>query len=280
MATIANSNDYDDNNKIYDLLLLWSLLSLSLLPTLLSLSLSSLSSSLLSPLPVGLLLGSQLCGQKSNTLKPARSLFIRGERVRLGGKRVCVDFHKAKVRREGEKERKVASELFGLKGVLLAKNNGGVLNEEMRRKAQGSSSQSEENKDKKDKSKEKDHDDDDRVTTAIGDDLVILRDFELVNLVSDENMLIIDNGATLHVTPRKEFFTSYTAGDFGVLKTSNYGVTKVIGVGDIRDALDAKLLELTKVHTDDNGDDMMTKAVPREKFKACCEIVGLAITST
>lgn len=48
----------------------------------------------------------------------------------------------------------------------------------------------------------------------------------------------------------------------------------------IRDALDARLLELAKVHTDDNGADMMTKALPRCKFETCCEIVGLAITST
>ncbi|RDX73801.1 hypothetical protein CR513_46532, partial [Mucuna pruriens] len=45
-------------------------------------------------------------------------------------------------------------------------------------------------------------------------------------------MWIIDSGATLHVTPRKEFFTSYIASDFGVLKMGNDGVTKVIGVGD------------------------------------------------
>ncbi|RDX60466.1 hypothetical protein CR513_61391, partial [Mucuna pruriens] len=42
----------------------------------------------------------------------------------------------------------------------------------------------------------------------------------------------------------------------------------------IRDALDAKLLELAKVHTDDNGTNMMTKALLRGKFEACCEIVG------
>ena len=48
----------------------------------------------------------------------------------------------------------------------------------------------------------------------------------------------------------------------------------------IRDALDAGLLELAKVHTDDNGADMMTKALPRSKFETCCEIVGLAVTST
>ncbi|RDY02478.1 hypothetical protein CR513_14057, partial [Mucuna pruriens] len=95
-----------------------------------------------------------------------------------------------------------------------------------------------ENKGKNGKLKEKDHDDDDDddddcVTTATGDDLVILRDFESVNLVSDESMWIIDSGATLHVTPRKKFFTSYTSSDFGVLKMGNDGVSKVIGVGDV-----------------------------------------------
>ena len=48
----------------------------------------------------------------------------------------------------------------------------------------------------------------------------------------------------------------------------------------IRDALDAKLLELAKIHIDDNGADMMTKALPRGKFEVCCEIAGLAIIST
>jgi len=44
-------------------------------------------------------------------------------------------------------------------------------------------------------------------------------------------MWIIDSGATLDVTPRNEFFTSYTY--FGVLKMGNDGVSKVIGVGDV-----------------------------------------------
>ena len=34
----------------------------------------------------------------------------------------------------------------------------------------------------------------------------------------------------------------------------------------ICDALDAKLLALEKVHKDDNGADMMTKALPRGRF--------------
>ena len=90
-----------------------------------------------------------------------------------------------------------------------------------------------ENKGKKGKLKEKDHNDDDRVATAIGDDLVILRDHKSVNLVSNESMWIVDSGPTLHVTPRKEFFTSYTSGYFGVLKMGNDAMSKVIGVGDV-----------------------------------------------
>jgi len=46
-------------------------------------------------------------------------------------------------------------------------------------------------------------------------------------------MWIIDSGATLHVTTRKEFFTSYTSGDFRVLKMGNDSESKVIGVGDV-----------------------------------------------
>nr|KYP44187.1 Retrovirus-related Pol polyprotein from transposon TNT 1-94 [Cajanus cajan] len=166
--------------------------------------------------------------------------------------------------------------------VSLQAAKSGALNEEMRRKAQGSSSQSEvlvtenrgrsqkkepkggrkksrsksksryknvechychktgniqrncflwkkENKGKKGKQKEKDHDNDDRVATTTCGNLVILSDHMLVNLVSDESMWIVDSGATLHVTSRKEFFTSYTFGDFGLLKMGNDGVSKVIG---------------------------------------------------
>ena len=38
--------------------------------------------------------------------------------------------------------------------------------------------------------------------------------------------------------------------------------------------LDSMLLELEKVHTNDNGSDMMTKALPRGKFEYCCMAPG------
>jgi len=41
----------------------------------------------------------------------------------------------------------------------------------------------------------------------------------------------------------------------------------------IRDALKARLLELAKVHINDNCADMMTKTLLRSKFETCCEIV-------
>ena len=48
----------------------------------------------------------------------------------------------------------------------------------------------------------------------------------------------------------------------------------------IRDALEARLLELAKVNTDDNCVHMMTKTLLRSKLENCCEIVSFSIIST
>ncbi|KAI5428721.1 hypothetical protein KIW84_033639 [Lathyrus oleraceus] len=39
-------------------------------------------------------------------------------------------------------------------------------------------------------------------------------------------------------------------------------------------------IHLAKVHTNDNGYDMMTKALPKGKFEACFDNVALMISST
>jgi hypothetical protein len=44
--------------------------------------------------------------------------------------------------------------------------------------------------------------------------------------------------------------------------------------------MDAKLLELDKVHIDVDDLDMMSKALRRGKFETCCDIAGLMISST
>ncbi|RDX73791.1 hypothetical protein CR513_46542, partial [Mucuna pruriens] len=145
--------------------------------------------------------------------------------------------------------------------LQMAKNN--VLNKEMKRKAQGSSSWSKvqecgvhyyhrttdiqkhcflwekENKGKKGKSKKKDHDDyDDHVTTPTSDNLtssrLILYPMRACELLITVLHYMLHQGRSyLHLTPRKEFFTSYTLGDFGVLKMGNDSVSKVISVCNV-----------------------------------------------
>ena len=43
----------------------------------------------------------------------------------------------------------------------------------------------------------------------------------------------------------------------------------------IRDILEKKLLQLKKIHTDENGSDMLTKILPREKLEYCRQEAGL-----
>ena len=44
--------------------------------------------------------------------------------------------------------------------------------------------------------------------------------------------------------------------------------------------LDSKLLELEKIHTNENGFDMMNKVFSRGKFEDCCMVAGMAVSST
>ncbi|RVW62457.1 Retrovirus-related Pol polyprotein from transposon TNT 1-94 [Vitis vinifera] len=160
-----------------------------------------------------------------------------------------------------------------------------VLNEEMRRKSQGSSSQSNvlvtekrgrsksrgpKNRDrsksktnkfanvechychlkghikkycrqlkrdiKQGKVKEKKNDnggEDDQVATTTSDFLIVY-DSDVVNFACQETSWVIDSGASIHATPRKDFFTSYTSGDFGSVRMGNDGSAKAIGMGDLR----------------------------------------------
>lgn len=44
----------------------------------------------------------------------------------------------------------------------------------------------------------------------------------------------------------------------------------------IRDVLEMKLLHIRKIHTNNNGSDMMTKALAREKLAMCRKIAGMS----
>ena len=43
----------------------------------------------------------------------------------------------------------------------------------------------------------------------------------------------------------------------------------------IRDVLEKKLLQLEKIHTEENGSDMLTKSLPRQNFDYCRLAAGL-----
>lgn len=71
------------------------------------------------------------------------------------------------------------------------------------------------------------------VAAIVRDDHLFAYDENVINLVSHETSWIVDSGATSHVTPRKDFFSSYTHVDSGVLKMGNASEVKVFGVGTV-----------------------------------------------
>ena len=65
------------------------------------------------------------------------------------------------------------------------------------------------------------------------DDLVTVLDANMINIACDESSWVVDIGAASHVTSRKDFFSSYTPGDFGTLSMGNETVSRVVGIGTI-----------------------------------------------
>jgi hypothetical protein len=48
----------------------------------------------------------------------------------------------------------------------------------------------------------------------------------------------------------------------------------------IQEVVSSKLLQLEKIHTDQNGADMMTKVLPKEKLQVCKEVVGTMVSTS
>ncbi|MCF8701906.1 GAG-pre-integrase domain-containing protein [Corynebacterium sp. MC-10] len=65
------------------------------------------------------------------------------------------------------------------------------------------------------------------------DEFNISCDSEIVSQLTQETSWVIDSGATIHGTPHKNLFSSYTYGDYGVVKMGNGNLSKVIGKGDV-----------------------------------------------
>ena len=72
-------------------------------------------------------------------------------------------------------------------------------------------------------------------TTAVAfdDEVMIACDDACINLTCQEPSWVIDSAATYHVTSRRDFFSSYSKGDFGHVRMGNDAVANIIGMGDV-----------------------------------------------
>ena len=89
---------------------------------------------------------------------------------------------------------------------------------------------------KKEKSKgrkEKNDESSDDENANVVEEFNVMYDDELVNLTASETCWVIDSGATIHATSRRDFFSSYTPGNYGVVRMGNQHVSKIAGKGDV-----------------------------------------------
>ncbi|KAL4324380.1 hypothetical protein GQ457_11G032480 [Hibiscus cannabinus] len=54
-----------------------------------------------------------------------------------------------------------------------------------------------------------------------------------LNLAQDDCSWIVNSGASFHVTPHGDFFSTYQTGDFGVVKMGNQETSKIVGIGNV-----------------------------------------------
>ena len=58
-------------------------------------------------------------------------------------------------------------------------------------------------------------------------------DDKIINLAFQDQTWVVDSGASFHITSRKDIFSSYVIGDFGLVRIGNDGASKIIGMGDV-----------------------------------------------
>lgn len=70
--------------------------------------------------------------------------------------------------------------------------------------------------------------------TTVGDLFFVSSDKESCLCVTCQDTdWVIDSGASFHATPRRDFFTSYQSGDFGIVKMGNKDTSSIVGRGDV-----------------------------------------------
>jgi hypothetical protein len=66
-----------------------------------------------------------------------------------------------------------------------------------------------------------------------GDDLVVCED-AYVNLACHKSMWVVDTTTSFHIMPHRDFFSSYTSGNFGWVGMGNEAKCEIMGIRDIQ----------------------------------------------
>ena len=116
-------------------------------------------------------------------------------------------------------------------------------------------------------------------TIVVEGDIMIVTNDGCVSLATQDSNWEIDSGASFHVTPHSDFFTSYRTGDFGNVGMGNSGVSKIVGIRDVyletsignklvlkdvRHVLDIRLNLISTSRLDDEG---FTNSFGESKWK-------------
>ena len=84
------------------------------------------------------------------------------------------------------------------------------------------------------KGKDEDKNEENGTTVVVFDgDVAIVCDDGCVNLACQDTTWVANSTTSYHVTPRRDFYTSYITGDFGQVRIGNQGIARVVGIGDI-----------------------------------------------
>ena len=54
-----------------------------------------------------------------------------------------------------------------------------------------------------------------------------------VKLANVEYSWVVDSGASFHLTPKRECFSSYTTGNYGYVRMGNDNECKIVGIGNV-----------------------------------------------
>jgi DNA mismatch repair ATPase MutL len=74
----------------------------------------------------------------------------------------------------------------------------------------------------------------DTAAVVLDGDVVLAFDEAYAYITCDESTWVIDTAASFHITPHRDFFSSYTSGNFGWVRMRNEAKCKIVGMEDIQ----------------------------------------------